>query len=98
MKRCRFIFSLLLLSGASCIKLAAQEAEFGVTVPVTLTGGVLNTRRAEADDPSAPWLSAGFRVLASPGVKLGPNWYVYAGTLAGVLGGGAGSGTMQERH
>lgn len=78
MKRCRFTFSLLLLSGASCIKLAAQEAEVGVTVPVTLTGGVLNTRRAEADDPSTPSLSAGFRVLASPGVKLGPNWYVYS--------------------
>src|SRR5215467_9971569 len=78
MKIWRFIFSLLLLTGTSCVTLAAQEAEVGVTVPVTITGGVLDTRRTEADDPSAGSLSAGFRVLASPEIKLGPNWYVYS--------------------
>jgi hypothetical protein len=50
----------------------------GVVVPLTITGGVLDTRRAQPDDPSAPSLTAGFHVLATPQLKLGPHWYVYS--------------------
>jgi len=56
----------------------SQEARVGVVVPLTITGGVLDTRRAQADDPSAPPFTVGFRVLATPQLKLGLHWYVYS--------------------
>jgi hypothetical protein len=81
----RFCFiSILLLAGMSCAELAAQnapntdEAQVGVIVPVTITGGVLDTRRAQADDPAAASFTVGFRVLATPQLKLGPHWYIYS--------------------
>jgi hypothetical protein len=76
MRKCGFI--LLLLWAAPCVKLAGQEAEVGVTVPLTITGDFLDTNRAKDDNPSASPLSAGFRVLVSPQAKLGPNWYFYS--------------------
>jgi len=75
MRKCCFI---LLLCGTPWAKLAAQEAEVGVKIPLTITADFLETDRAKGDDPSAPPLSAGFRVLVSPQVKLGPNWYFYS--------------------
>jgi hypothetical protein len=62
----RNCFILLLFYGAPCLKLAAQEAAVGLTVPLTITGDFPDTDRAKSDDPSAPPLSAGFRVLLSP--------------------------------
>lgn len=84
MRRSWFISTLLLLAGMSCVELAAQYApnanvaQVGVVVPITITGGVLDTRRAQIKDPSAAAVTAGFRVLASPQLKLGSHWYIYS--------------------
>ena len=49
-----------------------------MAVPLTLSGTVLDTGRAQSDDPSAPRLFAGFRLLALPEVRLGSHWYIYS--------------------
>jgi len=56
----------------------AQDARLGLAVPLTITGGILDTRRAEPDDPSAPSWTAGFRLLTTPQLKLGSHWYIYS--------------------
>lgn len=73
-----YILLVPLLTGSSCTGLQAQKAQVGVTVPVTITGGFLDTDRAKADDPSATSLYPGFRVLAKPQMKLGSHWYLYS--------------------
>ena len=73
-----FALSLLFLTGASIGPLNAQEAEVGMAIPITITGGAMDTGRVMADDPSAPWFTTGFRVLATPELKLGDHWYVYS--------------------
>jgi hypothetical protein len=78
MKRRCLILGLLLLTAIPAVKLAAQEAQVGVVLPVTISAGILDTGRAQADDPSAASLTAGFRVLATPQVKLGPHWFFYS--------------------
>jgi hypothetical protein len=78
MKRRCLILSLLLLTGMPAVKLAAQEAQVGVVVPVTISAGILDTGRVQADDPSAATVTIGFRLLATPQVKLGPHWFVYS--------------------
>jgi hypothetical protein len=59
-------------------RLLAQDAQIGIAVPVTISGGMLDTGRARYADPSASSISAAFRLLALPQVKLGPHWYVYS--------------------
>src|ERR1700730_1781448 len=78
MNRCRLILSLLLLAGTPGARLAAQEAQVGVVVPVTISGGILDTGRVQADKASAASFTVGFRVLATPQVKFGPHWYFYS--------------------
>jgi hypothetical protein len=78
MRKHYFGLSLLLLIAAPCVKLAAQEAQAGIAMPLEITGGILDTDRARAYDPSAAAFTAGFHVLAEPELKLGPHWYVYS--------------------
>ena len=73
-----YILLVPLLAGSSGAGLHAQEAQVGVTVPVTITGGFLDTDRPKADVPSATSLYPGFRVLAKPQMKLGSHWYFYS--------------------
>jgi hypothetical protein len=73
-----YILLVPLLAGSSGAGLHGQEAQVGVTVPVTITGGFLDTDRPKADDPSATSLYPGFRVLAKPQMKLGSHWYFYS--------------------
>ncbi|HXJ95507.1 MAG TPA: hypothetical protein VMT20_21910 [Terriglobia bacterium] len=68
----------LILAASSCLNLRAQEAQFGVSVPLEITGGMLDTDRAQSDDPAAPPVTAGFKMLATPLVKLGSHWYIYS--------------------
>ena len=68
----------LVLAAISYSALRAQEAQYGVAVPLEITGGMLDTDRAQSDDPTAPPVTAGFRLLATPLLKLGSHWYVYS--------------------
>ncbi len=78
MKKYWLVLSLLLPIGAGCVKLAAQEAQAGIAMPLEITVGTLDTDRARAYDPSAAAFTAGFHVLAEPELKLGSHWYAYS--------------------
>jgi len=78
MKRICLVLSLLLTSASTCLRLEAQEADFGVSVPLTITAGVLETDRPKSMDPLAASLTAGFRALVMPQLKLGSHWFVYS--------------------
>ena len=56
----------------------AQYAERGLTVPITVSGGVVVSDRARASDPEANSVSAGFRAVLYPSLKLSSNWFVYS--------------------
>src|SRR5262245_30132507 len=76
-----------------CTAVAAQEtysqraadsadAQIGLTVPLTLSGSLSRTARAQAIDPdSNPW-KTGFRAVAYPSLKLGEHWYFYSALQA----------------
>jgi hypothetical protein len=78
MKKCWLVPSLLLLAGAGCGRLSAQEAQAGIAMPLEITVGALDTGRAQAYAPSAAPFTAGFHLLAEPELKLGSHWYVYS--------------------
>ena len=55
-----------------------QEAEAGVTLPVTITGEGLYTHRLQSADANASPLTGAFHAVFYPGFKLGPHWFVYS--------------------
>ena len=58
--------------------LVAQSARIGITVPVTLSGQLVGTERAQKIDPDTSSWNAGFRADFYPAVKLGQHWYFYS--------------------
>lgn len=56
----------------------AQDVDYGLTVPVTVSGGALYTQRLQLADPSASPAAAAFRAMLYPTLKLGSNWFGYA--------------------
>src|SRR5581483_5713431 len=68
----------LLLALFVVAPLSAQEPSYGVSVPLTLSFGAMDTHRLQVVDPSKPSATYGFRAVASPTVMLGKHWFVYA--------------------
>ena len=56
--------------------MSAQDANFGFTVPVTLSAGGLYTGRLQSDEPGRA-LTGGFRSMFYPTLKLGTHWFAY---------------------
>jgi hypothetical protein len=56
----------------------AQESDFGLAVPITLTGEAFYSHRLQEDNPDASSLAAAFRAVFYPSVNLGPHWFGYA--------------------
>jgi hypothetical protein len=71
------LFPLALLS-CFCLTARAQEANFGISVPVTVSGGILDTQRLQVSDPGESRVSGGFRTMVDPTLKLGEHWFGYA--------------------
>jgi hypothetical protein len=71
------ILALLLMGGALCTRLAAQNAQIGVALPFTASGEFLDTGRGLYVDPNASQAFAAFRFLALPQFKIGSHWYGY---------------------
>jgi hypothetical protein len=67
-----------LLAAIFCAGAAAQEAEVGFTMPVTLTGGALYTHRLNGDDPDRRPYAGAFHAVLNPSLKLGAHWFVYS--------------------
>ncbi len=60
------------------IRAIAQEAESGITLPITLTGEGLYTHRLQSGDANASPETGAFHAVFYPGLKLGPHWFVYS--------------------
>jgi hypothetical protein len=56
----------------------AQESNFGVSVPITASAGVVDSHRLQLADPSNSRAAFGFRVMLYPTLKLGKRWFAYA--------------------
>ena len=67
----------IVLAAVSSFALA-QDGTYGVTVPVTASFGVMDTHRLQQSDPSRRAATYGFRVTASPTLRFGRHWFVYA--------------------
>ena len=56
----------------------AQESNFGIAAPITVTGAALYSHRRQEEDPDASSAAAAFRAVIYPSVKIGPHWFGYA--------------------
>jgi hypothetical protein len=56
----------------------SQEAESGITLPVTITGEALYTHRLQSAEANASPATAAFHAVLYPGFKLGSHWFVYS--------------------
>src|SRR5689334_1729475 len=67
-----------LLALIVCIPAYSQEAESGVTLPVTISGEGLYTHRLQSADANASPVTGAFHAVFYPGLKLGSHWFVYS--------------------
>ncbi len=63
------------LLAAGCL---AQEAESGISMPVTASFGVMDTHRFNYFSPIASPAAANFRLMFYPTLRLGNHWFAYA--------------------
>lgn len=56
----------------------AQDADRGILMPFTVSGGVLVSERARAADPEAGRVTPGFRAVAYPSLKINSQWFAYS--------------------
>jgi len=61
-----------------CTRAFGQEAEAGITLPVTITGEGLYTHRLQSTDTNTSPVTGAFHAVLYPGFKLGPHWFVYS--------------------
>lgn len=69
---------LLLLLAVLPLPAFAQEADAGIAVPVSITGGALYSHRMQGDNPMAGPVDGAFHLSLSPSVKLSAHWFVYS--------------------
>jgi hypothetical protein len=67
-----------LFIGLASATAEAQEAEYGISVPVTLSGDVAYRSGLQSQAAGQTSLTPGFRAVLSPTVRLGPHWFVYS--------------------
>lgn len=68
----------LVLCPVLLCNLRGQEASFGISVPVTVSGDALYGHGAAAQDGQASSFTGGARVVVAPTLKLGPHWFLYS--------------------
>jgi hypothetical protein len=69
-------FILAIAGALAAIPGFCQDANFGFTVPMTVSAGGLYTGRLQSDEPG-PALTGGFRAMFYPTLKLGSHWFAY---------------------
>ncbi len=67
----------LCVVAASVATAAAQDAESGISIPMTLSGGAFYSQRLQFADPNGPLATAGFRAVIRPTIRLGSHWFAY---------------------
>jgi hypothetical protein len=56
----------------------AQDADSGLSVPVTISGGAMYSERLQLRDPSNSPAAGAFRTMLYPTLRLGSHWFGYA--------------------
>src|SRR5271163_1018349 len=72
----RRIFVLAILAALATVVSPAQDANFGFSVPMTVSAGGMYTERLQSEGPASP-ITGGFRAMFYPTLKLGSHWFVY---------------------
>jgi hypothetical protein len=57
---------------------SAQEAEYGISVPITLSGDVAYSHGLQSEDAGRTSITPGFRAVLAPTIRLGPHWFLYS--------------------
>ncbi|MGH9344936.1 MAG: hypothetical protein ACRD19_14390 [Terriglobia bacterium] len=60
----------------ACLRIPAQEANYGFSVSLTISGDLRYANGAAVPEPGD--LNPGVRALVSPVLKLGPHWFLYS--------------------
>ena len=74
-ERARGLAVMLVAAAVPCL---AQDSNFGIAMPVTASGGILQSGRLQEADPTASKFAEGFRVMMYPTLKLGSHWFAYS--------------------
>src|ERR1700733_10059171 len=56
----------------------SQDSNFGISLPVTVSGGAMYTGRLQLADPGNSPFTAGFQAMLYPTLRLGSHWFAYA--------------------
>ncbi len=67
----------ILLGAVSAAVIAGQDAESGISIPMTLSAGGMYTQRLQLEGPGSPY-TGGFRAVLRPTIQLGSHWFVYS--------------------
>lgn len=70
--------AIALCIGSACPCVKAQEPDFSISVPVTISGSALFDRGLQGDDPQKISTTTGLRGVISPSLRLGSHWFVYS--------------------
>src|SRR5580658_3140409 len=66
------------LYAALAMPVLSQNSDFGVSVPVTVSGGAMYTGRLQLGDPGSSPFTAGFQAMLYPTLRLGKHWFAYS--------------------
>jgi hypothetical protein len=56
----------------------SQDSDFGVSVPVTISGGAMYTGRLQLGEPGNSPFTTGFQAMLYPTLRLGKHWFAYS--------------------
>jgi hypothetical protein len=56
----------------------SQDSNFGLSLPVTVSGGAMYTGRLQFQNPNDSPFSAGFQTAVYPTLRLGSHWFAYS--------------------
>ncbi len=76
--------NILLIICALALPGIAQEADYGFTLPATLSAGGMYSHAWQSATPTAGPLEPGFQLMLYPSFKLGEHWYVYGAVDANL--------------
>jgi hypothetical protein len=67
-----------LLLAALALPAQTQDSDFGISMPVTLSGGAMYTGRLQLAEPGNSPFTAGFQAMLYPTLRLGKHWFAYS--------------------
>ncbi|HEX5229546.1 MAG TPA: hypothetical protein VFW44_17665, partial [Bryobacteraceae bacterium] len=68
----------IVFCAALAVPAAAQDSNYGFSLPVTLSGSVMDTGRVHYQDPDGSPFTGGLRFMLYPTLTLGRHWFFYA--------------------